>query len=194
MRPEARERFLLAADSSARALGASSFQDAIATVRRLFVKLTEQSDMIQTPELASQVLDDLEIAPELEEILIQLMENGPLLARWGIMELYRMAGDLPTLPSRQPAVSGRAQVEIVRFINKLNFEQNVPMQIAKKRAAQHFGCGVRTVERYWRERQRILANGPQYHFNDLLKEAKAIIDSDMAADTAAVSEHHSGPE
>lgn len=188
MRPEARERFLLAADSSARALGGSSFQDGIAIVRRTLAKLTELFDGVRTPELVVQSLDSLELTPELEEVLIQIVENGPLLVRWIVMNLHRSAEDnLPNLPTRAPAVTGRDQVEVIKHVNKLNFEYDVPMEAAKKRAAQRFGCSVRTVERYWQKKVEILASGPKYHFNDLLKEIKAAIEADMAADMTAVT-------
>lgn len=192
MRPEVRERFLLAADASVKALGGTSFQDGISIVRRSLAKLTEIFDTVRSPELVAQGLDSLELTPELEEVLVQTVENGPLLVRWIVMKLHQSAeSDLPTLSKREPAVSGRVQVEILRFINKLNFEQSVPMEVAKKRAAQRFGCSVRTIERYWREKKRILANGPKYHFNDLLKELKNAIESDAAADIGMVLKHQS---
>jgi hypothetical protein len=184
MRREARDRFLAALDAAGKSLRGSGTQEGIDLIRRGLAKLTEIFDSAQTPELLAQGLDTMEISPELEEMMIQAVESGPLFLSWIVMQLHQSAKtSLPRLPNREPAVTGRAQVEMVQFINKLNFEDDVRLEDAKARAAKRFGCSVRTVERYWREKKKILANGPKYSFQELLKELKSAIESDVASDT-----------
>ncbi len=188
MRAEARERFLENAEATAKSLGGTSFQDGIDLARRTLGMLTGFFDAIQTPELLSKSLDDLDISPEMESLLIQAIASSPLLLRWTAMKLNESAkASLPTVPNRRPAVSGRTQVDIVRYVNELNFQHDVRREDAKRRAAQRFGCSVRMVERYWRERGRILKNGPQLHFHDLLKELKTAILADLKADPSVNS-------
>jgi hypothetical protein len=94
---------------------------------------------------------------------------------------------LPTLPNRRPAVKGKAQVEILRFVNDLHFQHRVALEGAKRRAAQRFHCSVRTIERYWREREQILKNGPNLHFNDLIEELIIAFTASLEADLAEKS-------
>lgn len=188
MRPEARDKLLANADSTARSLGGTSLQDGIEMARRTLAMLTALLDGVKTPELLAKGLDGLEVNPDMEGLMIQAAANGPLLLRWLAMKFNQSAeASLPRVPNRRPAVSGKTQVEILRFVNELNFLYDVHLGDAKQRAAQRFGCGVRTVERYWRQRKKILENGPQLHFHDLLNELITAIDADLKADPAVNS-------
>jgi hypothetical protein len=186
MRPEARDQFLVNADATARALGGTSIQDGVALVRRILAKLTEMFESIQTPEQLAAGLDDLNVTPEIESLMIQGVAAGPLLLRWMAMKANESAEtNLPTFPNRRPPVPAKVQVEIVKFVNDLNFRQNVPLEAAKRRAAKKFDCGVRTIERYWKERENILANGPKYHFDDLLNGILGALKADFETDATA---------
>ena len=190
MRPEARDQFLANADATARALGGTSFQDGIVIVRRTLAKLTEMFDAIQTPEQVTKSLDDLNVTPEIESLMIQGVAAGPLFLRWMAMKANESAqANLPALPNRRPAVPARTQIEIVQFVNELSFRLGVQLENAKLRAAQRFGCSVRTVERYWRERRTILENGPKYQFDELLKGLAAALKADLESD--ATAQNHS---
>jgi hypothetical protein len=179
MRPEARDKFLKLADATAKELGGDSFQDGIALARKWLSKLTEMFDSIRTPEMLAQRLDETEIAPENEWLMFALAGFGPQLLRWIFASLNRNAEvTLPNFPNRRPAIATNTQIEMLRFINDLHFNHAVELQKAKSRAAQRFGCGVRTVERYWREREEILANGPKPQFADLIEGIKAAIAAD----------------
>jgi hypothetical protein len=189
MRPEARDQFLANADATAKALGGTCLQEGINIVRSTLAALTKIADMIQTPELVAQSLDELNITPEREQLLIQLAEAGPLVVKWIIQKLHKSAEEtLPTLPNRRPAVAGKTQVEILRFINQQHFRYETPLKFAKKRAAQRFDCSVRTVERYWGNRKRILQQGPNYHFADLLDAVKAAIQADITDELKGLPE------
>jgi hypothetical protein len=120
--------------------------------------------------------------------MVQGMADAPLLLRWILMQLNQSAQtSLPTVSNRRPAVSGKTQGDIVRFVNELNFQHDVMLEDAKRRAAKRFGCSVRTVERYWRERKKILENGPKLHFNDLLKELFTAIQFDLQHDPSVTA-------
>jgi hypothetical protein len=188
MRPEARDRFLANAEATAKSLGGESFQDGIDLARRTLAMLIGLFDAIRTPELLANALDEWDPGPELESLIVQCMADAPLLLRWILMQLNQSAqASLPTVPNRRPAVSGKTQVEIVRFVNELNFQHDVMLEDAKRRAAKRFGCSVRTVERYWRERKKILENGPKLHFNDLLKELFTAIQFDLQHDPSVTA-------
>jgi len=179
MRPEARDKFLKSADALAKELGGDSFQDGIVLARKLLKKLTEMFDSIQTPEMLAQRLDEMEIAPENEWLMLAIPGFSPQILRWILASLNRTAEKtLPQVPSRRPAVAANDQLKILRFINELHFDHGVELEKAKDRAARRFGCGVRTVERYWRERKEILANGPKPQFADLMEGIKADIEAD----------------
>jgi hypothetical protein len=183
MRPESRDQFLASADVTAKALGGSCLQDGINIVRSTLAALTKIADMIQTPELVVKNLDELNITPEQERILIQFAAAGPLVVKWIIQKLHKSAEErLPTLPNRRPAVAAKTQIEILRFIDQQHFKYGIAKKYAKMRASQHFGCSKRTVERYWGDRKRIFEQGPKYHFEDLLDAVKAAMQADIADD------------
>ncbi len=184
MRPEARDIFLANLDATAKALGGTNFQDGIDLVRKTLATLSEMFDSIRTPELAAKALDELAVTPEQESLLIQAAANGPLLLRWIITQFHDTAEGLPALPTRPPAVTGKNQVAILRYVNDLHFKQGVKLGVAKIRAAQKHHCSVRTIERYWRERERILEFGPKLHFHELLPQLITTLLADMNAEYA----------
>ncbi len=173
MRPEARDKFLQLADVAAKAAGGTSLQDGIDLVRRILANLTAMFDAIRTPELLTLRLDETEVTPEQEWLLLAAVQFGPQLARFVLRRLHRNAeATLPDIPNRRPAVDAGTQVRLLSFVNDLHFNHGVELEAAKHRAAQRFRCGVRTVERYWRERKEILANGPKMQFFDLIEGLK----------------------
>lgn len=148
-------------------------QDGIDLVRRLLAKLTAMFDAVRTPELLTQQLDEAEVTQEQEWLLLALVQFGPQLVRFIFRNLHRTAeATLPDIPNRRPAIDASAQVQLLSFVNDLNFNHGVELEAAKRRAALRFGCGVRTVERYWSGRTEILANGPKMQFFDLIEGLK----------------------
>jgi hypothetical protein len=181
MRPEMRDQFIANANAAARSMGAESFQDGIDLVRRNLAFLAELFDRIQTPELLVKSLDEFEVIPELEVLLVQFVGAGPLVLRWLAKKFNESAQEsLPALPNRRPPIEAKAQVEMLRFVNDLHFEHDVPLEDAMKQAALKYGCGVRTIERYWQDRKNILANGPKYGFDELIKAVVATVSAEMA--------------
>ena len=183
MRPEARDEFIANVNATAEALGGTTFQGGIDLVRQLLARLTERFDSIQTPELLAKGLDELNVSQEIESLMIQTAASGPLLLRWLYTQFnHSVSETLPTLSSRRPAVKGKTQVEILKFVNDLHFQHRVALEDAKRRAAQRFHCSVRTIERYWREREQILKNGPKLHFSELIEELTNTFKADFEAD------------
>jgi hypothetical protein len=163
MRPEMRDQFIANANAAAQSMGAESFQQGIDLARRNLAFLAELFDKIQTPELLMRSLDEFQISSELEVLLVQFVGAGPLLIRWLAKEFNESAqASLPALPNRRPPIAAKVQAEMLRFVNALHFEHNVALEAAKQQAALRYGCGIRTIERYWRDRKNILANGPKY--------------------------------
>ena len=180
VRPEARDKVLVLADATARAVGGASFQDGIDKTRKLLSKLTEMLDSIRTPEMLARTLDELDVAPENEWLIFGLFKFGPHLVRWIFSKLNEeTAKTLPAVPSRQPAVPASSQLKMLQFINDLSFKHGVEIEIAKQRAARKFGCGLRTVQRYWSKRVEILASGPEPQFSDVIEGIKTAIENDV---------------
>jgi len=78
----------------------------------------------------------------------------PQLLRWG---LKKMADDaartLPAMPAGRPAsMTANQREEALDYICKL-LRQGVSLDIAKQRAADRYGCSLRTIERYWAARK-----------------------------------------
>jgi hypothetical protein len=181
MRPEIRDQFIENANAVAQSLGAESFQFGIDLARRNLAFLVELFDKIQTPELLVKALDEFQTSPELEALLVQFIGAGPFVLRWLAMKFNESAQEsLPALPNRRPPIEAKAQLEMLRFVNNLHFEHDVALEKAKKQAALKFGCGVRTIERYWRDRKNILANGPKYGLDEMLKAVLATVAAEIA--------------
>jgi hypothetical protein len=163
-------------------------QDGLNRTRKLLAFLTAIFDALQTPEQLAQGLDNLNVTPEIETLMIQLAGSGPLLLRWIITKFGEGAEKrLPKLPSGRQGVTAKTQLEILRYVDYLHYRQGTTKNVATMRAAQKFGCSVRTVQRYWDDRKRILKEGPKYHFNDLMNELVASLKADIAADLASQS-------
>jgi hypothetical protein len=65
---------------------------------------------------------------------------------------------LPALNSgRPPALSSQKANEALDYVSKLN-RQGCTLEVAKSRAAQRFGCSLRTIERLWIKRESIDAD------------------------------------
>lgn len=179
MRPEARDEFLRSADATAKQVGGESFHGGIVLIRSWLPKLTELLDSVRTPEMLAQLLDETEMSIDNERLMLALAGFGPQLVRWIFAKLSRNAeATLPNFSNRRPAIAASVQIEMLQFINDLHFNQGLGLQDVKGRAARRFGCKVRTVERYWRERKEILANGPKLQFADLIDGIKVAIEAD----------------
>jgi hypothetical protein len=181
MRPDVRDKFLALADDSARALGGNSFQEGVGQSYRLFSWLAALFDAIRTPEQLAEVLDRIELSKKEEWFLLAFARFGPHVLRFCFAKLGEAAArTLPALPSRRPAVSANGQVQMLQFINELNFKHDVELGTCMKRAAARYGCGVRTVERIWAEKKTILLSGPEPHFHDVLDGLKELTKSEEA--------------
>jgi hypothetical protein len=194
MRPEAKEQLLANLDESARALGGTSIQDGIVLARRILAKLVEIMDTVQSREQLVKALDDWNVLPELESLMIQGAADAPRILRWMAMNTNKAANaSLPSLPKGRPAVPAQKQVEIVEFVKDLYVQHGVQLEDAKRRAAKRCRCSIRTVERCWRDRRRILKDGPKYHFYELLSRLITVIMADFEAETAAQSQGADAP-
>jgi hypothetical protein len=186
MRPEMRDQFIANANAAARSIGAESFQDGIDQVRRTLAFLAELFDRIQKPELLVKSLDEFRTSPEVEALLVQFVGASPFVLRWLAKKFNESAQEsLPALPNRRPPIEAKAQVKMLRFVNDLHFEHDVPLEEAKRQAARKHGCSARTIERYWRDRKNILANGPKYSFDELIKAVVEVVAAEMADDAQA---------
>jgi hypothetical protein len=62
---------------------------------------------------------------------------------------------LPPEPKGRHPIDAAKKYKICQFVFQLHGKKRVSEAAAKKRAAQHFGVGVRTVDRIWDDREKI---------------------------------------
>jgi hypothetical protein len=182
MRPEVRDEFLRLGDEVARTLGGSSFDEGLTLANALVSKLSEIISGVKTRELLIRELDAAELTPQAEQLLLCALTVAPELLRFGLSELSKRAAEtLPASKQRRPSVPAGTQTEMIRYMEYLYIEKKIPLAVAKQRTASKFMWKLRTVERYWKQRDKILGSGPEMRLNDVVASLKAALAADMKA-------------
>ncbi len=152
MRPEFRDQVLAALDEVAQIVGIPAIEQGIDLSCRAFEKLLGMMNPIRTREAFSESLDQAEVPPEEEPIVLASLRVLPHFIGTEIKQAAKQAAkDFPTHTGRKGSLSAEQKAEMCAFIGKL-YAQGVKLTVCKQRAAQRFGVGVRTVERAWRHR------------------------------------------
>jgi hypothetical protein len=182
---EIREKMVVAFDKLVRVAGASSFEEGMRQAEALTGLLSNWIlfangfiRKIQTIEELRQTLDSQMSLPERDQILLlAALQSLPQILRLGITAIAEKA--VSTLP---PPRGGRKRIltapkaqEMLDFISKLN-RVGTQMKVAKKRAAERFGCSLRTVQRLWANRESVPSEAPptiQVLLSTILKEVQS---------------------
>jgi hypothetical protein len=156
LKVETAEKFLNKFDELARWAGAMDFEDGMQQLKRLLVAFLQGTERVQTKEEFRKLLSEMpEPSFAEQKLFLGSMQFLPHLLRYGIKKLSdAMEKELPSPPTGRPRIEFQTRAEIVAFIGDLH-TRGTSLEVAKKRAAQHFGYGPATVERMWIERGQI---------------------------------------
>ena len=153
-----REQIVVAIEKAMKAVGAEGYESGIEQTRKLAAFVHQGAESMKTLDDLRVLLDRLPPLSKREELIISMISrNLPGILRLGFkLAAKRAAADLPALNNgRPPALSSQQAYESLDYVSKLN-RQGCPVEIAKSRTAQKFGCSVRTLERLWKDRASFL--------------------------------------
>jgi hypothetical protein len=166
---EMREKMVVAFDQAVHMVGATGFEKGMEQARFLCGLATNWAifvnnfiQPIQTIEDLREALDlRMALSEEHQVYLLVALENLPQILRMGITALAKTAAStLPPPPAgRKPALTAAQAHEALDYVSELN-RKGTSMPAAKLRAAQKFGCGLRTIERLWANRESIPVEEP----------------------------------
>jgi len=144
-----REKMVKAAEEAILSLGEPTFEDGMKKAVKLLEFVTDRVRDIQTPDDFRAVLDAFGPLPRKDEILtLFAMRNLPSLLRFALQRVAKHAtADLPASPGgRLPVLKAQQAKEAVDYVWELN-RKGAPMDAARLRASQKFGCSRRTIDR-----------------------------------------------
>lgn len=178
MLPEQRDRVIAAGDESARQMGVGSLDQAIDLVYQIGERLKPFMEQMRTREKLIATLDQMEdIPPEEEPLALALFANFPKLL--GVELRQQLPEALKSLPGldkgRKRSLTNREQAQLCDFVSDL-YNRGVTMRDCKKRAAQRFNVGVRTVERTWSNRRNVTnERSEEPDFQEVLAWARKLL-------------------
>lgn len=169
MDEEMREKMISAFEDAVRVAGAKDYETGMMQARNLIVFVSGLVEFVTrsicamgTIEGLRKMLDSMEEMSEEEAALLMLVLNQlPQLLRFGLMTVGKTAASTIPPPSggRKPALTARQIKEALDYVSQLN-RKGVSMPVAKARASQKFGCGLRTIERLWTNRESLPEDEP----------------------------------
>ena len=167
MNEKLREKIVVAFEKSIQIAGAKDYQSGMEQARKLLGFFYEAVGSLKTPDDLRKMLDGCPPLSKYEEVIaLMLAQNMHHVLRLGLKAAAKKAtSDFPA-GGRPPALSHKEACEALNYVSKLNRE-GCPFEVARSRAAQRFGCSVRTIERLWSQRER---------FSDDAAEPKATLD------------------
>jgi hypothetical protein len=133
------------------------------TTRKLLIWVLDGIEAIKTPEDLRSRLDSLPPMSKRDEaIALFISKSLPQLLRFGLKILAKSAAStLPQLQTGRPKVIPLQRAHDVLDYVSLLHRKGCSWEIAKQRAAERFGCNIRTIERLWSKRESIeLDNAP----------------------------------
>ena len=177
MRTEQRDRVLAAADNFARELNNIGFQETVVEGRRLFLRLAELMEPIQTREQVLQVMDATpDLSAKDEKLILMAFKYGRHIFRLGLLALLAdVVKGLPRPPGgRKKMFTVQEETEVCEFISDLILKK-VDLPLAYERTALHFGCSRRSVRRLWEDRDEIAEEIRNPSFDDTLHAVRAFL-------------------
>ena len=152
-----REKLVLAIERSARMAGANDYEEGMESARNLITWVYDRIQSIRTLDDLRAVLDSCPPFSRREEaILLFLVNQMPQVIRFGLKVAAKKAtSTLPAPKGGRPlAIPASEAREVLDYILLL-YRKGCTFEVAKNRAAQKFGCHLRTVERLWSRRALI---------------------------------------
>lgn len=144
-----REEFVTAVEQTAVRFGARSYEGGLDQVIVLCSRLLNFMESIRTKDALRNVLASADEPTKSEErMILFFIRHSPQFVKIVCSLAFAkfVAALPPFAPGRPRAFNPEQRDKLVDFIYALH-RQKVPFAVAKQRAAQRFGCSVRTVER-----------------------------------------------
>jgi hypothetical protein len=144
-----REKMVAAAEEAILSLGEPTYEDGMKKAVKVLEFFTNCARSIQTRDEFRAALDACEPLSKSEAtVALFAMQHLPSLARVCIKMLAKnVAADFPAPPGgRLPALTAQEAKEAVDYVWDLT-RKKLPMDVAKLRAAQKYGCSRRTIDR-----------------------------------------------
>lgn len=162
------ERFFELAEKLAKEMGGFSFEQGLQITRNILGPILSMLQKAESRELFAQQMAS-DIPDEWEDLFVNFVRFMPAFLSYGASALKKsVQGNLPAPNTGRTAVPADKQVAMVKYVLFLYGEKKVSLKTAKERAAAKFGWSIRTVNRYWSQRNRILESGPEIRFSDVL--------------------------
>lgn len=159
MKDKTVQKLLKACDDMAQQVGLKSYDEILGTVQqqgvplaRLFVAFFEKAKT--RAELVSWLSQIEEPESKVVDYIIDFMHLFPMILGNAVRDAAK-SDQLPTQPKGRRPIVAATRYKICQFVLELHGKKRVSEAIAKRRAAQHFGVGVRTVDRIWDDREQI---------------------------------------
>jgi hypothetical protein len=157
-----REKMVLAIEKAILSLGEPTYEDGMKKAVKLLEFVTNGARSAQTLDELRSALDACEPVSKSEEMLVLFaMRNLPSLLRACLKMAAKSAAiDFPALPAgRRKALTAQQAVDAVDYIWELT-RKGAPMDAAKLRAGQKYGCSRRTIDRLCADRDSVPEDKP----------------------------------
>jgi len=150
-----RERLIAAVEKSMKTVGANDYTSGMEQARKLIAFFYQGMEHLKTPDDLRALLDMCSPMSKREEaIYLLLAQNLHPVIRLGLNSLAKRASsNLPAFnPGRPPALTEKETREALDYV-WYAIRRGYSMQVAKLRAAQKYGCSLRTINRLWVRRR-----------------------------------------
>jgi len=183
MKPEQRDRILIAIDKASIRLNGIDLQTSMATATRMFSGLAALTARMQTREQIIEIFNSFPDASLSEELMITAVcQYLPQLLRIGGTALAEMAKkESPRLPGGGRPLALRAEEvgQVCKYIGGLLPDTSYANAIL--RASQKFNVSERTIERVWSERLEPRDEALEPTFPEVLNAVKGFV-ADLESD------------
>jgi hypothetical protein len=151
---EPRRRVIDAVEQALKLAGAKGFEDAEATMQQIADFFAHRVKPVFNRERLETLLQQAEMPPEEEQMLIAIAESLPSLIGVALNMLsLEAAKSFPVLNTGRPkSLTSTKRTAVCEHIAKL-YGQGTNLKVAKNRTAQKFNVSLSTVERSWAERK-----------------------------------------
>lgn len=149
------------------ALAEAGLSDPYRHGERVFQWLERNRKMIEAIRSREALTALIRNVPEEAEqylpLVVALIQMAPSILTGEVMRMvHQSAKDNPVSvsPGRPVVLADSAKDEICDSVSDL-YRKGVALTLAKERSAERFGVGMRSVERVWRQRNKLAERKPQ---------------------------------
>ena len=160
MKPETVAMLLKAYDEMAQQIGAESYDAAVEKTLKLFPFVRFVMGIVEKGKNRGELVAWLNDWPDLDtpllESMIKMIRAAPGMV--GTFTNKAAKSEMLPTPKGRPPISPELKYKICTFIIDSYGKRSVQINQAKQRAARRFGVSRHSVERIWRNREKIFAS------------------------------------